>query len=321
MNYWLIGFVALAVTVTTVPIIRLWLIRSNVLDHPNERSSHQSAVPRGGGVACLLGVISGIGLAAGFGITIHSIAICSALGIAGVGFVDDLRRLPAAPRLALQIAFGAIAGASVGGLKLALVGAVAAPVTVNVANFMDGINGITATNMAVWGVALATAAGTAGAGASAVIGAVTAGSSLGFLPWNAPRARLFLGDVGSYLFGGLILIGLLGAMGSNVDITIAMAPFLIPFTDVTVTLARRAYQRKPLTQAHREHTYQRVTRLGISHTTAALTIGALSGALTGVWAALPTSAASILTVAALISYVAWPHFLNNRMIADDTTTQ
>ena len=148
--------------------------------------------------------------------------------LAIVGFADDHGALAAAPRLGAQLAVGALVGVTTGGGWWILAGMICIPVAVNVVNFMDGINGITSLNVAAWGF-VAMAVGYAQHESSlVVIGAVTAGSTTAFLPWNAPVARLFLGDVGSYLLGALVGIGIVigahqtpvsrGAPGSPVDL-------------------------------------------------------------------------------------------------------
>lgn len=120
------------------------------MDLPNERSSHSQAIPRGGGLACLAGVLAGL-LVAGpdaswvvFG-TLAAIAVLTA-----VGHLDDRRSLPPATRLLAQVAAGVLAGAPHGPVW-ALLGAAGFLVVVNCVNFMDGINGITSATILTWG--------------------------------------------------------------------------------------------------------------------------------------------------------------------------
>ena len=210
------------------PLVLRVLLQQGVLDVPNHRSSHVTPVPRGGGIACLAGVLAGLIVASALGHDVPWLAISGAVLLAIVGFADDHGALAAAPRLGAQMAVGALVGVTVGGGWWILAGMICIPVAVNVVNFMDGINGITSLNVAAWGFVAMAVGYAQHAPSLVVIGAVTAGSTTAFLPWNAPVARLFLGDVGSYLLGALVGIGIVigahqtpsvrGAPGSPVDL-------------------------------------------------------------------------------------------------------
>lgn len=279
------GLVALVVTSVAAPGAVRLLGSAGTIDVPNGRSLHASPVPRGGGLACALGVASGALVAAGAGAPVPWPALVSAFALALVGFLDDRTHLPASPRLLAQVVAGAALGAVIGGPGLALLGAVVMPVIVNAVNFMDGINGITALSLAGWGVLAAVAATSSGQGALATIGVLTATAALGFLPWNAPRARLFLGDVGSYLFGALAAGGiLLGAHASVGTGFLVAAPLLVYLTDTGLVLVRRVLTGRPVFQAHREHTYQRlVTEAQLPHLLVAAWTASIAMAVALVW--------------------------------------
>jgi len=198
------------------------------------------------------------------------LAVSGAVCLAIVGFADDRGALAAAPRLGAQIAVGALVGVTVGGGWWILAGLICIPVAVNVVNFMDGINGITSLNMAAWGF-VAMAVGYAQHESSlVVIGAVTAGSTIAFLPWNAPVARLFLGDVGSYLLGALVGIGIIIGAHQTPSVVVLLAPLSIYLADTGTALVRRALRGEQLMTAHRQHVYQRlVSEAGMSHSTVA----------------------------------------------------
>lgn len=134
--------------------------------------------------------------------------VIPAVLLAFVGLADDARSLPAALRLVAQVAAGAAIGSAAGGGWWICVGATVAPLVVNVVNFMDGINGITSLTMVVWGVTARAVGTDRDVPTLALLGGVAAGSAFGFLPWNAPVARLFLGDSGSYLFGAVAAAGI-----------------------------------------------------------------------------------------------------------------
>ncbi len=187
------------------------------------------------------------------------------------------------------------------------------PVVVNVVNFMDGINGITALTMLVWGATALLVGAVHGGPELAVIGAATAGAALGFLPWNAPHARLFLGDVGSYLFGALAAGGVLLAATGQAPVSLILAPLMIFGADTAVTLVKRAIRRAPLTVAHREHTYQRLVHLRRwAHAPVALWAGSASALITVAWATLNTIGSCIATTCTLLIYLMSDRILHNR---------
>ncbi|MEE6274664.1 hypothetical protein V2J56_15060 [Georgenia sp. MJ206] len=211
--------------------------------------------------------------------------VTAALILALVGLLDDWLTISAAPRLAAQVLTGAMLGLDLGGVPLALLGAVLMPVVVNIVNFMDGINGITALTLTVW-AGTAIYAGLANdVPAVAFTGALTLGSALGFLPWNAPRARMFLGDVGSYLFGALAAGGVLVGVTNEVPIVLLTAPLVLYVADTGITLARRALRGAPLMEAHREHVYQRlVSDCAVPHISVSAALALLALVCVTAWA-------------------------------------
>lgn len=297
--------VALAVTFAAAPLVRRMLLRRGVLDIPNSRSSHAAPVPRGGGIACVAGAAVAVTVGAAEHRPTEWVALGGVGALAAVGFLDDRGGLRAVQRLAVQALVGAAVGGAVGGASWAVAGALLLPVTVNAVNFMDGINGITALNMVVWGLTAMFAGRSTGA--LVVLGAVAAGTALGFLPWNAPTARLFLGDTGSYFFGGLVGIGiLLGARQEARPLLVAV-PLAVYLADTGVTLVRRARRRAPLMTAHRDHAYQRlVDGAMLAHLPVATLTAAIAAVVTLAWALLPVAVAASVTAVALVGYLASP---------------
>lgn len=280
----LVFLTSLAVTLSLSPLVRVALLRHGVLDVPNERSSHAVAVPRGGGIACLGGAMAGLILAEVLGYEVPWLAVVGALLLAGIGYLDDRMQLPPVLRLGAQILGGGIVGLAVGGAGWVLLGALVMPVLVNAVNFMDGINGITSLNIAAWGGVAMLVGSTQGSLMLVAIGAAAAGSALGFLPWNAPKARLFLGDVGSYLFGAMIAIGIVAGAHETSEAVILVAPLTLYLADTGAALVKRAIRRESLMTAHREHVYQRlVNDAGLSHITVASGTVVLSLAITAAW--------------------------------------
>ncbi len=293
-------FASLVVTAAVAPFVRHVMQIAGIIDIPNHRSSHIAAVPRGGGLACLGGVLVGLAVAQLQGRHVPWVAVLAIVLLAGVGFADDRVVLGATPRLAAQLASGVIAGAAIGGVSLALVAVVVFPAAVNIVNFMDGINGITSLVMTCWGITTLLVGRAHGLELLSVVGAVSAGSAFGFLPWNTPVAKLFLGDVGSYLFGGLVSIGLLLGWIGGVNKVLLLAPLALYLADTGTTLINRALRGYSLIEAHREHVYQRlVSEAALPHVAVAVTVAVLSGCITATVAfasvpiAVGTSAAII----------------------------
>lgn len=300
----LVGF---AVTLAAAPLVRRVMLRYGVLDIPNHRSSHVTPVPRGGGVACLAGVLAGMATASARHQDVPWLVVSGAVILAVVGFADDRGALGAAPRLVAQVAVGALVGAVVGGGGWVLVGMVCIPVAVNVVNFMDGINGITGLNVAAWGFVAMAVGAVQHEPSLLVIGAVTAGSATGFLPWNAPVARLFLGDVGSYLLGALVGIGILVGAHRTSSVVVLLAPLALYLTDTGTALVRRALRRERLLTAHRQHVYQRlVSEAGMSHHGVALLTVVLALVVTASWVPGSAPVGVPVTLVVLAAYLASP---------------
>ena len=250
------------------------LRREAVLDVPNQRSSHVVPTPRGGGIAVIGAIVAAwfvlwvIGLlpAASLGVAL------GALGLAVVSWLDDLRDLSPAPRLLVQFAVVAIgmwalpAGAIFQGWLPPGLDAVVAVLLwvwfLNLFNFMDGIDGIDASEAAAIGLGLMLVADADPSIAAPA--AVIAAAALGFLVWNWAPARIFLGDVGSVPLGYLLgfLLYELALRGSWQAALILPAYFL---ADATLTLLRRLWRRERVWQAHREHFYQRAVQGGLGH--------------------------------------------------------
>jgi len=300
--------VALVVTLGAAPLVARALSRTGTLDVPNHRSSHTVPVPRGGGLACAAGIAAGAAVAAALGDEVPWAALAAAAVLGVVGLVDDRRTMPALPRLVAQLVVGAALGwATVGGPLGAVVGAALVALLVNVVNFMDGINGITGLTVAVVGATAWWAGAAHGSPALAVLGALAVGSAAGFLPWNAVRARLFLGDVGSYLFGALVAGTVLVGAADDVPLGLLLAPTAVYVADVLVALAKRAWRRARLTEAHREHVYQRlVDDGGLPHLAVAAVVAGAAAVLAAAWGLTSAPVAAAVSVVVLAAYLLAP---------------
>lgn len=254
-----------------------------LLDVPGRRRSHAVPTPRGGGIGIVVSVLFGLVALANLPTSGSlPLRLILALGlVAAIGWIDDHRALPVRIRLAVQVlAVGIwlwplvvrlpstvgmtwpeipIGGALVGLLALLVIW------SINLHNFMDGIDGLlTLQAVFVLGV-LAGLSFYAGQPQHGLAITQWAAAVAGFLPYNFPRARLFLGDVGSYAIGLLIAVAAIwvtGAQGSAASALIAASAFV---TDASCTLLARMLGGRRWHLAHREHLYQWLVRSGFSH--------------------------------------------------------
>src|SRR6185295_11154478 len=256
------------------------LVRWNALDYPNSRSSHDRPTARGGGIAIIITILLiTLSLPEAWAARQTLALLAAALVLAGVSLVDDLKSLSAFWRLGCHAAaaitwlvtlgwppgFGWIE--LFGGLLMLfwLAG------YTNAFNFMDGINGLAAGQAVVTGIGtgVIAALGTGSATEFPVLlSFLLAGAALGFLPHNFPRARMFMGDVGSAPLG-FLLAALALWIVVEYDWQLAVPLFLLHANfvlDTGITLARRVLRGERWYEAHREHFYQRLVRAGKSHT-------------------------------------------------------
>ncbi len=313
----LVGLLAgLVVTlVATKPLVVL-LRHKQVLDVPNARSSHADVTPRGGGIAVMLGLSAGL-VAGGASTELWGVFL-GVVAAAMVGFVDDVRGVSAVMRLALQALLAAalgwwlLCGTDVSPWAMAalftlcvvwLIG------YVNAFNFMDGINGISAVSAAAGGVWYLCLGLSSHLEALAVGGAALAGAALGFLPWNAPRAQVFLGDVGSYGLGmALGSLAVVAAVAGNAPLAVT-APLLVYLADTSWTLLLRVRRGESWRDAHRDHVYQRLCDLGWSHVAVAGLVLAVTVVVCVVVWWTPPFIAAVVCVGVLVGYLATPHVL------------
>jgi Fuc2NAc and GlcNAc transferase len=297
--------------------------RLGFTDHPNDRSLHVASTPRAGGAGFALVVP----VAAAFGLSLVGNAVPSerailavALGVAAVGLIDDRWSLPPWMRLVLQlVAAAAVMGAGVvlqevplrvaggsPGWARALISLLWIVGLTNIYNFMDGIDGIAATQGLITASTIALVALGAGRYDVAVVLATLDAGLIGFLVLNWPPARIFMGDVGSTFLGFMFAAWsiLPAPPGSRAVPFLAWFVILGPFLfDASVTLARRAFRREPLFKAHRTHFYQRLVQAGWTHrqtTVLYAGIALWSGALTVCYYGLGASLPMLYVVCALL---------------------
>ncbi|MBJ6977910.1 glycosyl transferase [Luteimonas sp. MC1895] len=257
-------------------LARAYALRRGLMDLPGERRSHSVPTPRGGGIGITLAWILSCGLFGLSGRIPAALALAAAaasLLVAAAGYVDDHRPLSPWWRLAAHVGAGILLAAGVlavhGAPWLALAAIAAVPVLVNVWNFMDGIDGIAASQAALAALGLAGLATlsphAAGGLAPAVAPAlVLAAACIGFLPFNFPRARIFLGDVGSGTLGvALAVVVLLLLQGAGPGqaagmLVLAVLPLSAFLIDAALTLGGRMVRREQWWTPHVSHAYQRL---------------------------------------------------------------
>jgi Fuc2NAc and GlcNAc transferase len=279
----------LAVATMLLSMLGVWAVRyvalrRGIIDLPNARSSHVRPTPRGGGVAIVgASELAFAGLYFG-GWLDKALFISLSVGglmIAWVGFMDDLRSQSVLVRFFVHLTAAIVGIAALGGVPPIQIGSyilesgpiawALAIVTIiwalNLYNFMDGIDGI-ATCEAVFvlssGVALSLLRSSFDASSAAAL--VVAAAALGFLFWNWPPAKIFMGDVGSGFLGYVVAILALASANEN---SVMPVVWLILggvfFVDATVTLTRRLMRGDKVYQAHRAHAYQWLARRWQSH--------------------------------------------------------
>jgi UDP-N-acetylmuramyl pentapeptide phosphotransferase/UDP-N-acetylglucosamine-1-phosphate transferase len=262
-----------------------------------------------------VGISAGLATAQATGHSVPWSLAAVAAGLATVGLVDDALSIPPHPRLVAQVAAGAVAGGIAGrGWWPVLVGAVAMLVIVNAVNFMDGIDGVSGFTMLLWGLVAAVMGTAYNSDSLALVGAVTGGAALGFLPSNLSQARLFLGDVGSYMFGSLVVVGLLVGWRDDVSLPILISPLAVHLLDTSSTAVRRASQGRSLLAAHRDHVYQRlVSVVGLSHRVVAAFVLVLACSFTLSTAYWPRLASLVFWVVFAAAYITAPLVIGSRM--------
>jgi UDP-N-acetylmuramyl pentapeptide phosphotransferase/UDP-N-acetylglucosamine-1-phosphate transferase len=314
------GAVVAAAEAVTVPLLR----RAAIIDVPGHRSSHTVPTPRGGGIPVAVGLLVAAALIGGADAAVFGFAV-AAFGL--LGFTEDLRGLPPGQRLVWQAAAGAmVAIVLVSGLAqptvtlvlLAVLGTAWITGFVNAFNFMDGVNGISGAHALIAGVVYAGLGWWQHNGFMVPAGAAVAASALAFLPWNAGRARVFLGDAGSYTLGAALATLAAYAFLAGIPAEAALGPLVLYIADTAWTLQRRVRAGEPWREAHRTHIYQKWCDVGWSHqrvtaTAAAITILlSLLGAASLAGDPALRAAADLAAVGVVLAYLGSPALLARR---------
>lgn len=286
MNFFFVSFLSFLI----VSFYRNYARTNNILDIPNHRSSHISPIPRGGGIGIVTTVLLFLPFS-GLEVSFICGLILSSLLVATVGFCDDLKGVSTLHRLlwhalaacCLLFALGGFPVAKIFGIQfnnilLNVFGVLFLIWMLNLFNFMDGIDGIATIE------AITVSAGAAlilfikgGDGAIINFLLLISCASFGFLFWNFPKARIFMGDSGSsflgFVLGGTAIYSEVISPGMFWVFLILLSVFIV---DATLTLAVRALRRDRLYEAHRSHAYQNASRRLKSHVKVTLFVAGIN---------------------------------------------
>ncbi|WP_254775342.1 glycosyltransferase family 4 protein [Pseudoxanthomonas sp. GM95] len=278
---WLLLHLAAAAVLTW--LTRRYALGRGLLDTPGARRSHTQPTPRGGGIAIVLVVLAACAWGAlhssDHGAAISLFAAGLVL-VAGIGWLDDHRPLPASRRFVVHLlAASSLASAlwleALPWWQVAL-GWGLAVCLINIWNFMDGINGLAASQAAI-----------AAAGFSLLlpapwswVGWALCAGCLGFLPFNFPRARIFMGDVGSGALGYLLASLTALSLKAAVSPFVLLLPLVVFCIDAGFTLLRRVLRGEAWWQPHTTHAYQcAARRLGHTWVTMACALFSLTATI------------------------------------------
>lgn len=270
---WLLTAFLMALLLTRVALA--YAHRRGMLDQPGQRRSHQLATPRGGGIGLVVVMLVCLPLVFGSFTSAWPVRLIISLEgalllVALAGWMDDHRSLPIWPRLGAQVlAVGVFSLSLLGGgmswwwLPLLLGAGVW---SVNLHNFMDGIDGILAQQVMFVAAGLACLAWSAALPMLALFAGALAAATSGFWYYNRSPARIFMGDVGSGSLG--LLVFAFSAMLWQRHVSLLWPALILSsafITDASMTLLTRMLGRRRWYAAHREHLYQWLVRRGISH--------------------------------------------------------
>ncbi|RUR11860.1 MraY family glycosyltransferase [Legionella septentrionalis] len=279
-------FLYLAVFISSLSLtgfLRRYALAKNIMDIPNHRSSHAHPTPRGGGVAFVLGFTLILPVLIYLKLTSIFLAaplLGAGLLIALLGFLDDKASLPATWRLLGHLAAAGFVLYYLGGFPPIYILGCGVPVgavlnvvallylvwLINLYNFMDGIDGLASIEVCSVCVGISLVYWLAGEAGHIILPLLLSAAVAGFLCWNFPPARIFMGDAGSGFLG--ITLGILSLQGAMIrpdffwSWLILLGIFIV---DATITLLRRFMQGDKLYQAHRSHAYQHASRRYHSH--------------------------------------------------------
>ncbi len=252
-------------------------VRHKVLDIPNERSSHVIPTPKGGGIAIVIAWYAGLVVLFYLGYVPENLfyALLSGSILAVISFLDDLIDLKPLVRLFAQVFTAILSLWFIGGFNPLVLGNITIslpyillPVAligivwfINLFNFLDGIDGYAPLEASTIALVIFIITGNP-------LCLVLLGSVMGFIIWNWPKAKIFMGDVGSTQLGFiLVVLGIYCHNATDLSIIQWLMLTSVFWFDATLTLFRRWRNGEKLSKAHKKHAYQRAVQSGLSHQT------------------------------------------------------
>ena len=288
---------AFLTTLFTLPLWRKWCLRTNLVDDPGHRKIHSAPVPLAGGFAVLTGILLPLAIGASCsssarklssaGLIVHGIDrrglelavfALGAVAITLLGWLDDRHELKALPKFTGQLLVAIAVAAASKRITLFVPSEIFSyAVTIfwvltviNAFNFMDNMNGLCAGLGAIGAFLFAMIAATNGEYLVAITGFLMCGALAGFLPWNFPDARAFLGDAGSHLVGYLLAVMAILPhfyTKQNPRPLAVLAPLFvlaIPLLDLAQVSLFRTLNQKPFWIGDTNHLSHRLARMGIA---------------------------------------------------------
>ncbi len=315
------------------------MIAARIMDHPGARKSHDDPTPKGGGVGIVVAFLTGIVVLYWFA-SFSRIAnqyflgvIAASAGIALVALLDDIRDWPFTIKLSAQLlaALAAVGtGVYVQDYRLPYVGPlyvgwIGGPATLawilfvtNAVNFIDGLNGLAGGVLFIAACFLAGIAAFFGSWFAYFASLLLAAGIAGFIPFNFPKARIFMGDVGSQFCGFVLaMLGVVAGRLDGVELSLLLVPMLLSgvLFDVAFTLGRRALAGENLAAAHRGHLYQVVHRSGMPGPAVAVIhwgFAVFGGLCCLLFLAVPTSEKPFIPLVTLVPQLLWLGYVRLR---------
>ena len=255
-----------------------YAVSEQILDHPNDRSLHSDPTPRGGGVSISIVVLLTTIVVWWLGY-LETPVFTGFIGggglVAVTGWIDDRYGISTLTRGVIYLLASIWAVYCIVGITLSsgfihiclfLVSVLAVTWLTNLYNFMDGSDGLAATQAVCTGVIITMLLFILNQTGNAYITASLTASALGFLMWNWPPARIFMGDVGSCLIGFMFAaLALSSILQTEFMLAIWLIALSLFICDATLTLFKRIISREKWYRAHRQHAYQRLVQMGLSH--------------------------------------------------------
>jgi UDP-GlcNAc:undecaprenyl-phosphate GlcNAc-1-phosphate transferase len=316
-NFFIAAFAgAFATSLLALPFWRKWCLRRNLVDDPGHRKIHNTPIPLAGGFAVLTGIL--LPLAAGAvllklgvmkvsaaGLIVHGIdrraieltmLALGAVAITMLGWLDDKHELKALPKFIGQILIAIAVAIACKRITLFVhseifsyaVTILWVLTVINAFNFMDNMNGLCAGLGAIGAFIFAFIAAANGEYLVAITGFLMCGALVGFLPWNFPNARAFLGDAGSHLVGYLLAVMAILPhfyTKQNPRPLAVLAPLLVlavPLLDLAQVSLFRTLNKKPFWIGDTNHLSHRLTRAGLNRTRAVLLLWLVAAIISAV---------------------------------------